>query len=364
MSDTMLAAVLERPGQLALLRIPTPAPADGQVVIRVEACGICGSDLRYLAGDNPWAKQTLGVAKPNPPNMVLGHEVAGTVVQAVGAAAEPRVGQRVVLLAYQACGTCVYCRRGLEHLCEHVTHHGHGAGWHGMEFNPGGMAELCLATSAHALPLPDAIGFDEATLLDGLAVALHAVDIARVEPADSVAVVGSGPVGLCLAQAARAVGAADVFAIDVAKGPLDAAGKLGFACIDASGVDPLAAVLDATDAIGVSVAFDTVGTATTRRQGLAMLRRGGRLVCLAGAEEPLGPDYPMLAGERAIMTSANNPYRDLTRAIELARTGRVRLAPLVTHRFPLDQVERAFETARDRERTGALKVVVQPAATF
>ena len=82
MSDTMLAAVLERPERLALLRIPTPRPAEGEVVIRVEACGICGSDLRYLAGHNPWAMQTLGVARPNPPHMVLGHEVAGTIVAA------------------------------------------------------------------------------------------------------------------------------------------------------------------------------------------------------------------------------------------------------------------------------------------
>ena len=357
MSDTMLAAVLERPEELALLRIPTPHPAAGEVAIRVEACGICGSDLRYFAGENPWAMQTLGIVKPNPPNMVLGHEVAGTIVEDP---AGGRVGERVVLLAYQACGACLYCRRGLEHLCDQATHHGHAAGWRGHDYNPGGLAVRCIAAARHALPLPEAIPCDQATLLDALAVAVHAVDLAGVRPGDSAAVVGSGPVGLCLAQVARAAGACEVFAIDVASGPLAAARELGFATVDASATDGAVGVLELTDAVGVSAAFDTVGTARTREQGLTMLRRGGRLVCLAGGDEPLGTGYARLAGERAILTAANSPYRDLARAIALARAERVRLAPLVTHTFPLDEVERAFETARDR--SVALKVVVQPAA--
>ncbi|MFW6162153.1 MAG: zinc-dependent alcohol dehydrogenase [Planctomycetota bacterium] len=360
MSETMLAAVLERPEQLSLLRIPVPRADEGQVVLRVEACGICGSDLRYLAGENPWAMQTLGSDKPNPPNMVLGHEVAGTIVQ------DPtgqRMGQRVVLLAYQACGTCPYCRRGLEHLCEHVRHHGHGAGWRGTEYNPGGLAELCVAAAGHAVPLPGAIEFEEATLLDGLAVALHASELARLGPGDTVAVLGSGPLGLLLAQVARASGACQVLPIDVAAGPLDMAQELGFEAIDASRSDASMAVLELTDAVGVTVCFDTVGTARTREQGLTMLRRSGRLVCLAGSDEPLGGGYTHLAGERAILTAANSPYRDLARAIDLARTDRVRLTPLVTHTFPLDAVERAFAVAGDRETSGAIKVVVQPAAS-
>ncbi len=360
MSETMLAAVLERPGELSLLRIPAPQAAEGEVVLRVEACGICGSDLRYVAGGNPWAMQTLGRPKPSPPNMVLGHEVAGTIVEDP---AGQRVGQRAVLLAYQACGTCFYCRRGREHLCEHVRHHGHGAGWRGRDYNPGGLAERCAAPSSHALPLPESIGFDEATLLDGLAVALHAVDLADVRPGDSVAVLGSGPLGLCLAQVARASGACTVFAIDKSAGPLDVATELGFDTVDATASDAAVAVLDATDAIGVSVVFDTAGTPTTRRQGLTMLHRGGRLVCLAGGDEELGPGYARLAGERAILTAANSPYRDLTRAIDLACSDRVDLTALVTHTFPLDEVERAFALACDREASGALKVVVQPAAT-
>jgi len=361
MSESMLAAVLERPGQLSLLRIPVPEPAPREVLVRVEGCGICGSDLRYLAGENPWARQTLGVAKPNPPNMILGHEVAGTIVKAGGPADEGRLGERVVLLAYQACGVCFYCRRGLHHLCEHVTHHGHGAGWRGRDYNPGGMAEYCPVASVHALPLPEAIPFDEATLLDGLAVAIHAVELAGLRPGDAAAVIGSGPVGLCVAQAAAVAGAPQVFAIDVAAGALEVAGELGLTPVDASSSDPAGAVLEAVDAIGVAAVFDTAGTSATRRQGISMLRRGGRLVCLAGKEEPIGIDYAMLAGERAVMTAANNPYRDLAGAIELARSGRVRLGPLVTHRFPLDEVERAFATAQERERTGALKVVIEPA---
>jgi 2-desacetyl-2-hydroxyethyl bacteriochlorophyllide A dehydrogenase len=363
MAESMLAAVLERPGQLALLRVPVPPLADGEVLLRVEACGICGSDLRYFEGDNPWARQTLGFAKPNPPNMILGHEVAGTIVRAGGVAGETRVGERVVLLAYRACGACFYCRRGLHHLCEHVSHHGHAGGWRRLPHNPGGMAEFCPVAVAHALPLPETIPFDEATLLDGLAVAIHAVDLAGLRTGDAVAVVGSGPIGLCVGQVAAAAGASQVLAADIADGPLAVAHELGLAAVDGRGGAALRTVLEATDTVGVAAAFDTVGTADTRRQAMAMLHRGGRLVCLAGKDEPLGFEYAALCGERAVVTAANSPYPDLTRAIELAQRGRVRLGPLVTHRFPLDEVERAFQAAQDRDRTGALKVVLQPAAT-
>ncbi|MFP4056550.1 MAG: zinc-dependent alcohol dehydrogenase [Candidatus Brocadiia bacterium] len=360
-NETMLAAVLERPGQLSLLRIPVPQPLPDEVLVRVEACGVCGSDLRYFEGENPWAAQTLGLTRPNPPNMVLGHEVAGTIVAAGGAAGETRLGERVVLLAYRACGVCAYCRRGQHHLCEHVTHHGHGTGWRGREHNPGGLAEFCPVFVHHALPLPDELDSAEATLLDGLAVAIHAADLAGIRSGDPVAVVGSGPIGLCIGQAAMVVGAARVLAVDIADAPLSAAEELGLDPVDARVGGAVGQVLEAADTVGVAAAFDTVGTSDTRRQAAAMLRRGGRLLCIAGKDEELGIDYPMLTGERAVLTAANSPYPDLVRAIELARSGRVRLAPLITHRFPLDQVDRAFAAARNRGETGALKVVVRPA---
>ena len=169
----MLAAVLKGPGNLSVERVPIPVPVADEVLCEVVACGICGSDLRYLAGENPWAKHTLGVETPNPPDMILGHEVAG-VVETGGR----RV--RAGLLAFRACGRCPECRRGAVHLCRNTAHLGHGAGWEDRGLNPGGMAEFMPVWRDNVYPLPDHLSFDQATFLDGLGVAVHAVNRAGI----------------------------------------------------------------------------------------------------------------------------------------------------------------------------------------
>ena len=172
----MKAAVLVEPRCLRVQEIPEPVVGPGEALVQIAACGVCGSDLRYFEGENPWAKHTLGYEKPNPPNMVLGHEVAGTVD-----------GRRVALLSFRGCGMCEQCRRGRVQLCAHTAHLGHGAGWEGLDFNPGGMAERCAIWAEHAIPIPDHISFAEATFLDGLGVAVHAARRASIFPGDAFA---------------------------------------------------------------------------------------------------------------------------------------------------------------------------------
>ena len=132
--ETALSVILKKPHVLAVENIPIPAIAGPSVRVRMQACGICGSDARYYQGDNPWSLHTLGKNLPSPPDMVLGHEVAGIVH-------EGKKERRVAILAYKSCGKCAQCLAGRENLCSATEHLGHSAGWKDMRYNPGGMAE-------------------------------------------------------------------------------------------------------------------------------------------------------------------------------------------------------------------------------
>lgn len=223
----MKAVVLERAGKISIKEIPLPTPPSGEVLIRVKACGICGSDIRYFYGENPWSLQTLGVNKPNPPGIVLGHEFSGKI-EGVGDGISPsRKGERVGVLAYKACEECYYCKSGLHNLCANVRHLGHGAGWRKRKYYPGAMAEYCSVWSDKAYLLPKNITFEEGTFLDGLAVAIHAVNISGIIPGDDIVTLGAGPIGLLILQVAKAFGVGKVFCVDAYNKPLEVAKKIG-----------------------------------------------------------------------------------------------------------------------------------------
>ncbi len=162
----MKAAVLKAPGQLTVEDVPVPVLEKDEVLIKVASCGICGSDLRYFEGENPWALHTLGIETPTPPNIIMGHEFAGEVVEVGDDSFRKLVGRRVVASPYKACGVCRLCREGRYNLCTATVHLGHGAGWGQRDYYPGGMAEFCPVWADKAYPLPDNVTYDEATLLD------------------------------------------------------------------------------------------------------------------------------------------------------------------------------------------------------
>ncbi len=353
----MLAAVLRGPGHLAVERVPIPEPAAGEVLCEVAACGICGSDLRYLVGENPWAKHTLGVETPNPPDMVLGHEVSG-VVALDGHRA------RAGLLAFRTCGRCRECLRGANQLCRHTAHLGHGAGWEGRGLNPGGMAEFVPIWREAVHELPDHIGFDEATFLDGLGVAVHAVNRCGIRAGDRVAVLGSGPIGLLIMQVALADGAAAAVVSDVYDAALDCARELGAdTALDGRELAPRALadeVLGWSEGRGVEAAFDSTGDLALQQAALAALAPGGTLMLMAGAAEGLRLGLREMAGERVVTTSSNNLPGDFARGLELLASGRVLVGPMVTHVFDLVDAAKAFQVAAGKHDTGAIKVILRP----
>lgn len=137
----MKAVVLRKPGDLLVEDIPEPVCGAGQVMVKVSDCGICGSDIRYYHGDNPWSRETLGVYVPPPPNIVPGHEVAGEVVDVPEDSLQRLMGKRVAILSWNVDNACFWCRRGMQHLCPNTVHLGHSAGWGKREYYLGGMAE-------------------------------------------------------------------------------------------------------------------------------------------------------------------------------------------------------------------------------
>lgn len=357
----MEAVVLKSPKHLVVEDIaPFPVKAD-EVLVQVEACGICGSDLRYYQGENPWALHTKGVDQANPPNIVLGHEFVGRVMATGGPLGAGLVGKRVAVLPYRACGVCFNCLHGMHNLCPNMVHYGHGAGWGPMEYYPGGMAEFCPVWADKCYVLPERIPPHEAALLDGLGVSLHAVRTAGFTPGQDIAVIGCGPIGLGIAAIARAWGARDVFCVDIYDRALDLARQVCQAqAIDRRTQNPLACVRERTAGQGARYVFDTVCSQETQREGLAMLANEGILLNVATKHLNVTFNLTDLGGERMIRGSSNYLIPEFQMAVDLFVSGQIHTAPWVTKRVGLGDVPAAFAELLGKESSGVFKVVVEP----
>lgn len=359
--DRMKAAILEAPFTIKLRSIPTPKPRFDEILLKVAACGICGSDVRYFMGENPWSLHTLGIAESIPSNTILGHEVSGLIVDVGSADLEDMIGSRVGVIAFKSCGRCYYCSRGLHNLCGNMLHIGHDGRWMDRDYIPGGYAEYMPLWWDKAHPIPGSISFEEATQLDGLAVAVHAVGRAGIKPGDTVAVVGVGPIGLMILQVARAMGACKVIALDVRGKPLEIARDLGAdSVLDVSRMSIDNALMKETGDIGVDVIFDTVCSESTILYCLKSLARRGRLILVALSRLDIKLNLLYLSGERVVTSSSNNLYHEYTVAVDLLSSGRVRVKPFITHIFKLDEVEEAFHVAIHKDEYEAIKIILKP----
>jgi len=357
----MKALVLKAPEKLEVADVPEFAPAPGQAIVRVNNCGICGSDVRYFYGENPWAKQTLGENIANPPNIILGHEFTGVVEAVHDEQDEALVGQRVAVNTFITCGRCDYCRAGQENICAHTKHLGHGQGWGEMDFYPGGMAERCPVFANQVYPLPDHVSNEQATFLDPMIAALHATDVGAPTLLDDVAILGAGPIGLLIGQFAKAYGANRMFISDIAEENLAVAQTTGLGnALNVSENESALyeCVMDTTGGMGVHIVYNTIGTQASIEQSLRMLRKGGTLVLLATKDAQISFPALLLSGERTIRTSSNAMYSDFPRALEMLASGIVNVEPLISHRFPLSAALEAFEVACHKATSGAIKVVL------
>lgn len=353
----MKAIVLKKPRHLELMDIPMPRLGEANhVLIRVEACGICGSDLRYYAGENPWAMHTLGRHVDNPPNLIMGHEFAGTVEKVNSRQYEHLLGKRVGVQSYRVCGVCHFCTTGRENLCRDMIHIGHAQGWGEMDFYPGAYAEYCLGWADLLHPIPDMLSMEEAAMADILCVAVHVVGRTRLFPGAPVLCIGGGPAGLSIAQVARHNGAGNIFISD----PSPVAQSVIRQYPDFQLIDPAKEELQR--AVGkekFAAIFDSVGSTESLQQAIPLLAEGGTLVNLAVHKAPLAINALELGSERSITTSSNAFYSDLVEAYDLLRNRHINVTPWITHRFPLDKFDKAFELLT-RSPKEAYKIVFKP----
>jgi L-iditol 2-dehydrogenase len=334
----MQVARIHGAGDLRLHDEPVPTPGPGEVLVRVTAVGICGSDVHW------WQEGGIGGDRVVQP-LVLGHECAGVIESG------PRRGERVAIDPAQPCGRCEYCEQGNVNLCSNLRFAGHAP--------QDGAMRSYFAWPAHCLvPLPDTMSDVEGAMLEPLGVGLYAADLGGVKPGASVGVFGCGTIGLSVVQVSRAAGATRVFATDLPGLPhrLEAARAAGAVPIAADGGREVQAILAATGGRGVDVAFDASGEPAAVEAAVAAAKPGGRAILIGIPCE-----------DRTSFTASTARRKDLTirvvhrmkhtypRAIALVAGGRVDVRSQVTHHFPLAGVAEAFAVA---QRRAGIKVVL------
>ena len=340
----MKAAIFHGPGRpLTIEERPVPKPGPGEILVRVAACGVCHTDLHYL---------DHGVKTFKEPPLILGHEPSGIVAECGPGAALFKPGERVLLPAVLTCGRCRACRLGRENICESMKMFGNHL--------EGAYAEYVVSPEKDVFRLPESVPLEEGSVIaDALSTPFHAVTRrGEVRPGDTVAVFGCGGVGMNVVQVAAAAGAR-VIAVDLSEEKLGWARRFGAAEVvhPPSAGDAARAVRKLSDG-GVDVAFEAIGLPETTRQAFDSVRNGGRLVVVGFTAK----DVPIAFGrvmfrEISIVGSLGCRPVDYPPLIRMVADGRLKVKELVTHRFPLERINEAFDLLR---RGAALRSIVVP----
>lgn len=350
---------MEKPYTIKVEEVPVPQLAPDELLLKVSYCGVCGSDVRYYRGDNPWSSHTQGVQLENPPNIILGHEFSGRVVAVGSHTYDQFLGKNVVVLPYRVCGVCDDCRQGHHNLCQNMVHHGHGAGWGQRDFYPGGMAEYCPVWVEKCYEVPEMLSLQEAALCDFVGVALHAVKVSNFSPCRLVAVIGGGPVGSSIGQIVRVWGAQDVLIYDRSRFALKVCSELGFNRLIAAGEEDFCKTIsNITRGHKADFIFDTVCSQETQAMALGSLANKGTLVDLAISSTWIELFLESLAGERKILSSSNYLIPEFSLALDLVASGKVKLQPMITHQWQIEEAERVFKQHLEKEKYRIFKSVL------
>jgi 2-desacetyl-2-hydroxyethyl bacteriochlorophyllide A dehydrogenase len=325
--------------------VPLPALGDHDVLIAVQAAGICHSDVHYRAGTSPVAFTPI----------TLGHETAGRVAAVGPRVSTLKAGDRVCVHYMATCGTCAYCARGQEQFC--TT--GQMIGKH----RDGGYAEYIVVPARSVFPLPDEVPFEQgAIMMCSSATSFHALRKARLQPGETVAVYGVGGLGMSAIQLAQVFGARAVFAIDINPGKLALAQALGAVPIDSNHCDPIAELSRQTHGAGVDVALELVGLPLTMRQAVQSLAILGRAI-LVGITDRAFEIYPyaeVLGKEAEVIGSSDHLASELPTLLDFARRGLLDLSSVITHTVPLEAAP-VNETLDDLEQFGeSVRTVIVP----
>src|SRR5215204_2450366 len=344
----MRAVTFQAPGDVQLDDVPEPellAPDDA--IVRVEASGICGSDLHIYHG-----------RVQIEPGFVIGHEFVGEVIAAGDEVSGVSVGDRVLGTYGTACGECFFCKREEFHKCDEARVFGHGKTLGSLQ---GAQAELLLVPHANLAlrRLPEGLS-DEVALFAGdvMGTGFHAIDCRPLAAGETAAILGTGPVGLCAVQAARAAGASQVIAIDTVEDRLRMAESFGATAIHLTEGDPRGEVKKLTEGRGVDLAVDAVGHPDALDLALRLARKAGTVSVTGVYAERTEVHMGVLWIKALTLHSGHaNVIKHLDRVLELLSSGELDPSPLVTHHMKLDEAPDAYRVYDNRE---ALKIVLAP----
>lgn len=344
----MKALLLTAPSRLEFTDFTDPAPAADEVLLRIRACGICGSDIHGWDGST---------GRRQPP-LIMGHEASGEIL-AVGPKVERwRTGDRVTFDSTISCGKCHFCREGHVNLCENrrvvgvapAEYRQHGA-----------FAEKLVVPARILYALPDALTFPQAAMIEPVSIAVHAVQRVTVAPTDTVVVVGAGMIGLFVIQALRWAGAKQIIAVDLAANRLALARELGAThALRSDACDVPAEVSKLTQGRGADSAFEVVGVGPTLNLALATLRRGGSAVLVGNLAPKI--DFPL----QAVVTKELNLFGSCASAgeyplcLDLIAQGHIRVEPMISAVAPLTEGATWFEKLSAKDGSKYMKVILTP----
>lgn len=344
---TMRAAGLFGLQDVRVIEVPHPGePGPGEVLVKVGAVGICGSDHHY------YSEGAIGGAIVDE-GMIFGHEFAGWVAARGSGVEGLEVGQLVAVEPAIPCGTCEFCQKGHPNICPDVL-------FCGSPNHVGAMAEAIIMPAENCFPLPDDVTAVEGSLLEPLGVAIHTVDLGHLKVGETVAVLGAGPIGLLTAAMARLNGAGKVFVTEPVPERRDfALDYAADAVFDPSSEDVVAAILEATGGRGVDVAFEAAGASETPDQAARVARPGGKVVVVGIPDDnKMTMTASVVRRKGLTIKLVRRMKHTYPRAIQLVHSGAIDVARIATHVFRLDAIERAFEIV-DGYHDGVLRAVVQ-----
>ncbi|GAA3401092.1 galactitol-1-phosphate 5-dehydrogenase [Paenibacillus hodogayensis] len=343
----MKAAVIRAPYRFNIEDHPVPQPGPGEVLIRIHAVGICGSDVHGMEADGGQRRQ---------PGLIMGHESAGQI-EAVGPnVTDWKAGDRVAIDPQLSCGYCYACERGWKNLCEN----GVTIGSSRKHLTHGAMREYITVPTRQIYKLPDNVSFDEGATLDFVGNAVHVLNRSNSKLGDTFVIIGTGAIGLIAVQLAKLRGAGKIIAVDTSDSKLALAARFGAdRTINPIKEDAIAVIKEETGGYGADIVLEMVGLPATYDTAVRAAKMQGTVMALGfAADQVTIPIQPLLFSEVTIVGCTGFSFEGPT-VLNMIADGRIDVKPLITHEFPLDQIESGFEVLLDK-KADAIKVIIHP----
>jgi 2-desacetyl-2-hydroxyethyl bacteriochlorophyllide A dehydrogenase len=353
MGHKMKAAVLMGPNELKVKEVDLPKPALGEVLIQVQACAICSSDVSLI--EKPW------FAQPPFGKFIPGHEYSGIIAALGEDVKEFKVGDRVAVEAHSGCGRCINCRRGNYTACLNYGNIQLGHRANGFTTN-GGYAQYVVNRVNTVYSIPDSISFEEASLLTNLGCILYGFEtIGGYIVGDTIAVIGPGPLGLLAVEVGKILAADKVWLIGTRDSRLEVGQKVGAdRIININQEDAVKLIIDETKGLGVDLVIVAAGGNQVFDTTLKIVKRMGKILLLSFPEEPVPLNLGLMGKNNVSLYTVRGEGRaNCARAASLMASGKLSLKPLITHTFVLDEIWEGFQTFIKRNE-GAIKVIIKP----